>query len=172
MIYGDGDVQWMRAGRGVIHEEMWNLDALKKPAEASGAKEKESSRDHSQNLLGQKIEIFQLWINLPKKNKDDPPMLHLLKAEDIPVLRCSNGGYVRVICGDVAANTGSDNGVTDPNPPVEKLASAKHSLNVAASPVSILQVSVPSNDKLHFMIPGKCFFFFFPYSLRIIIIRI
>ena len=49
MSYADGDVQWMRAGRGVIHEEMWDL--------------RESDWAHK------KIEIFQLWVNLPSKSK-------------------------------------------------------------------------------------------------------
>ena len=42
MPYGDGEVQWMRAGRGTIHEEMWDL--------------KDSEYKHK------RIEIFQLWV--------------------------------------------------------------------------------------------------------------
>ena len=81
MSYGDGDVQWMRAGRGVIHEEMWDL------VDAEWAHKR--------------IEIFQLWVNLPKKSKNLDPSLHLLKNEDIPNIDCGNGVSVKIISGSV-----------------------------------------------------------------------
>lgn len=81
MSYADGDVQWMRAGRGVIHEEMWDL--------------RESDWAHK------KIEIFQLWVNLPSKKKSLPPSLHVLKNNDIPNIDCGNGISVKVICGSL-----------------------------------------------------------------------
>ena len=79
MSYSDGDVQWMRAGRGVIHEEMWDL--------------READWAHK------RIEIFQLWVNLPKKSKGLDPSLHHLKCENIPNVSCGNGVSVKVICG-------------------------------------------------------------------------
>lgn len=81
MSYGNGDVQWMRAGRGVIHEEMWDL----------------SDADWTHR----RIEIFQLWVNLPKRSKGMEPSLHLLRNQDIPNIDCGNGVSVKVISGSL-----------------------------------------------------------------------
>ena len=54
MRYGFGACQWMTAGRGMLHEEMWDVDA---------------ATDH---------ELYQLWVNLPPKHKFDEPRVQLL----------------------------------------------------------------------------------------------
>eukprot|EP01036_Dinobryon_divergens_P002387 gene2387-3141_t len=110
MAYGNGDVQWMRAGRGVIHEEMWNVE----------------KRDERH----QRIEIFQLWVNLPKSSKLDPPQATLLKASDIPVWKGTSGELIRVICGSISDDS-SESDMTGPGS------------SIAASPVAILHVTVP-----------------------------
>ena len=61
--YGDGDVQWMTAGKGVQHSEMFPLIS----------KEKENP-----------MELFQIWLNLPKKNKMVEPHFKMLWREAIP----------------------------------------------------------------------------------------
>lgn len=61
--YGDGDVQWMTAGKGVQHSEMFPLLS----------KEKENP-----------MELFQIWLNLPKKNKMVEPHFKMMWREDIP----------------------------------------------------------------------------------------
>lgn len=61
--YGDGDVQWMTAGKGVQHSEMFPLID----------KNKENP-----------MELFQIWLNLPKKNKMVDPHFKMLWADDIP----------------------------------------------------------------------------------------
>jgi len=61
--YGDGDVQWMTAGQGVQHAEMFPLLS----------KEKDNP-----------MELFQIWINLPKKNKMVDPHFAMLWSETIP----------------------------------------------------------------------------------------
>ena len=61
--YGDGDVQWMTAGKGVQHSEMFPLIS----------KEKENP-----------MELFQIWLNLPKKNKMAEPHFKMLWREMIP----------------------------------------------------------------------------------------
>jgi len=61
--YGNGDVQWMTAGKGVQHAEMFPLIN----------KDKDNP-----------MELFQIWLNLPKKNKMVEPYFKMLWGEDIP----------------------------------------------------------------------------------------
>lgn len=61
--YGNGDVQWMTAGKGVQHSEMFPLVD----------KEKENP-----------MELFQIWLNLPKKNKMVEPHFKMLWSDSIP----------------------------------------------------------------------------------------
>ncbi len=61
--YGDGDVQWMTAGKGVQHSEMFPLIH----------KDQENT-----------MELFQIWLNLPKKNKMVDPYFTMLWKESIP----------------------------------------------------------------------------------------
>jgi hypothetical protein len=72
---GSGDVQWMTAGRGVIHQEMPRGDGR-------GA-----------------MEGFQLWANLPARQKMMPPRYREVKAADIPEVAVEGGARVRVLCG-------------------------------------------------------------------------
>jgi redox-sensitive bicupin YhaK (pirin superfamily) len=69
-----GGVQWMTAGRGIIHSEM--------PQQVSGA-----------------MRGFQLWINLPAKEKMKPAGYQDIQVEDIPKVSLNNGGSVKVITG-------------------------------------------------------------------------
>ncbi|MDF3821271.1 pirin family protein [Leptospira sp. 96542] len=62
--YGDGDVQWMTAGAGVQHSEMFPLLS-----------------EENENPM----ELFQIWLNLPQKNKFVPPHFTMLWNENIPV---------------------------------------------------------------------------------------
>lgn len=64
--YGAGDVQWLTAGRGCNHTEMFPLVNT----------EKENP-----------LELFQVWLNLPKKDKFTEPHYKMLWAEDIPVIQ-------------------------------------------------------------------------------------
>ena len=134
MSYADGDVQWMRAGRGVIHEEMWDL--------------RESDWIHK------KIEIFQLWVNLPSKKKSLPPSLHVLKNNDIPNIDCGNGISVKVICGSLVdaepsvKNTDSSAGPGSVKIP-DNVTDGPGSV-ISESPVSILHLSMqgPSSSTI------------------------
>jgi redox-sensitive bicupin YhaK (pirin superfamily) len=73
------DVQWLRAGRGVIHDE---------------APSEEMRRQ------GGRFRGVQLWINMPKANKHDEPSYRHVRAGDIPVLESSNAkARTRLVAG-------------------------------------------------------------------------
>ena len=76
----DGGVQWMTAGRGVIHSEM--------PEQTEGL-----------------VRGFQLWFNLPKEKKMIDPAYHDIQADQIPVVELGNG-KVKVISGSFQDVTG------------------------------------------------------------------
>lgn len=76
--YGEGDVQWMTAGGGVQHSEMFPLLH----------KEKENT-----------CELFQIWLNLPKKNKMVPADFKMMWSGDIPVIK-KNGSELTLISGE------------------------------------------------------------------------
>lgn len=84
---GAGDVQWMTAARGILHEEM-------------------HSRDFTSN--GGTLEMIQLWVNLPAKDKMTEPHYQAILNKDIPVVNLEdNGGMIRVIAGDYAGIKGA-----------------------------------------------------------------
>ena len=84
---GTGDVQWMTAGSGVMHEEF-------------------HSEKFSQE--GGMFEMVQLWVNLPAKDKMTTPKYQAIKASDIPeVAFGDNAGIARIIAGDFEATQGA-----------------------------------------------------------------
>lgn len=88
---GSGDVQWMTAGRGIVHQEMPKGDEFKR------------------------MGGFQLWTNLPASHKMMPPRYQELKREQIPVVDLEGSGQVRVIAGQVGSVHGPVSKViTDP----------------------------------------------------------
>ena len=84
---GAGDVQWMTAGRGILHQEMPQGDA--------------SGRMHG----------FQLWANLPASLKMTAPRYQDILAKDIPEVTEDDGTHVRVICGEFWGQRGPVDGV-------------------------------------------------------------
>jgi hypothetical protein len=64
--YGEGDVQWMTAGSGIVHCEMFPLLDTEHPNTA---------------------ELFQIWLNLPAENKMTAPHFSMFWSKEIPVLR-------------------------------------------------------------------------------------
>ncbi len=84
---GAGDVQWMTAGSGIMHQEMPTGDAL--------------GRMHG----------FQLWANLPSSLKMTRPRYQDVKAADIPDVIDDDGTSVRVICGDFWGKSGPVDGI-------------------------------------------------------------
>jgi len=83
---GPGDVQWMTAGAGILHEEFHSREFTR----AGGA-----------------FEMVQLWVNLPAKDKMTPPRYQTLPDADIPAVKLPEGaGTVRVIAGEFAGKRG------------------------------------------------------------------
>jgi redox-sensitive bicupin YhaK (pirin superfamily) len=78
----DGEVQWMTAGSGIIHQEM-----------PKGSPEG--------TLQG-----FQLWLNLPAKDKMCAPRYRDISADDIKVISLENGVSIKIICGELGEETG------------------------------------------------------------------
>jgi len=81
-IIGSGDVQWMTAGSGIIHQEMPKGD--------------------SRGVM----DGFQLWANLPAAQKMMNPRYRDVKADTIPCVTTSDGIVIRVVCGTVGETRG------------------------------------------------------------------
>jgi redox-sensitive bicupin YhaK (pirin superfamily) len=84
---GAGDVQWMTAGSGILHQEMPKGD--------------ERGRMHG----------FQLWANLPRKHKMTAPRYQDIRAKEIPEAVEDDGTRARVICGEFWGKKGPVEGV-------------------------------------------------------------
>jgi redox-sensitive bicupin YhaK (pirin superfamily) len=84
---GSGDIQWMTAGSGIIHQEMPKGDA--------------DGRMHG----------FQLWANLPSSLKMIHPRYQDVAARDIPSITDDDGTHVRVVCGEFWGRRGPVDGI-------------------------------------------------------------
>lgn len=84
---GAGDVQWMTAGSGILHQEMPRGDR--------------QGRMHG----------FQLWANLPSALKMTAPRYQDVLSRDIPVIADDDGTSVRVVCGTFWGKTGPVDGI-------------------------------------------------------------
>jgi redox-sensitive bicupin YhaK (pirin superfamily) len=103
-----GSVQWMTAGRGIIHSEM--------PQQKDGL------------LWG-----FQLWVNLPAKDKMRPPRYQDIAPERIPEVQPGHGVRARVIAGESGGVRG----------PVEDIATQPLYLDVSLAPGAHLEHPIP-----------------------------
>lgn len=82
-----GDVQWMTAGRGIMHQEMPKGDG--------------QGRMHG----------FQLWANLPAAHKMTDPRYQEIKPADIPVVTDDDGAVARLVCGSFWGQRGPVEGI-------------------------------------------------------------
>ncbi len=121
-----GGVQWMTAGRGIIHSEM--------PQQEEG-----------------RMRGFQLWINLPAREKMKPASYRDLQAEEIPVVALPGGGTVKVIAGSVE---------------VEGKATAGPISGVTTDP-TYLDVVLPAGARFSHRINSEYRAFVYPYEGRV-----
>lgn len=88
-IIGPGDVQWMTAASGIIHEEWLSPEF---------------------NARGGTLEMAQLWVNLPARDKMAPPAYQGILKSQIPSVTATGGARVQVIAGEFAGS--ADGAVT------------------------------------------------------------
>ena len=83
---GPGDVQWMTAGSGILHQEFHSDDFAKQ---------------------GGVLQMVQLWVNLPAKHKMTAPAYQAILSKSIPEIKLSNtSGSIRVIAGQYEGHMG------------------------------------------------------------------
>jgi quercetin 2,3-dioxygenase len=105
---GPGDLQWMTAGRGIMHEEMPQV----RPEGVAG---------------------FQLWVNLPAKQKMIAPRYQNVHANEIAEIRRDGGAKVRVIAGSVDGVAG----------PISGIAAEPMYLDVSIAPHGSFNLPIP-----------------------------
>ena len=90
--FGAGDVQWITAGKGIVHSEMFPLIEREK---------------------ANPLELFQIWVNLPRKSKMAAPHFTMMWREQVPVISAP-GVSVSVIAGDGALPPPPESWAADP----------------------------------------------------------
>jgi redox-sensitive bicupin YhaK (pirin superfamily) len=111
-VIGPGDVQWMTAASGILHEEF-------------------QSREFTAN--GGAMHMVQLWVNLPARDKMSEPGYQTLLRADIPVVALAdNAGTLRVIAGDF----GNAHGAAKTHTPVDVFDVALHAGKGTTIPVT------------------------------------
>lgn len=91
--YGNGDVQWMTAGSGVQHSEMFPLLSTEKD---------------------NPLELFQIWLNLPSKNKMSKPHFSMFWSENIPKLTFKSNSNASTLVEVIAGSFGNTKSLTPP----------------------------------------------------------
>ncbi|NUP10622.1 MAG: pirin family protein [Polyangiaceae bacterium] len=115
--FGRGDVQWMTAGRGVVHSEMFPLVDQERP---------------------NPVELFQIWLNLPSEDKLVEPHFTMLWSEAIPTRTFTSASGAKT---EVAIVAGELDGARPPAPPPHSWASR------TGSDVAIWTIKMEANAK-------------------------
>jgi quercetin 2,3-dioxygenase len=94
--FGQGDVQWLTAGKGIVHSEMFPLLNQTQP---------------------NPLELFQIWLNLPARNKMVEPHFTMFWAEDIPSATHTDGHGLTTEVACIGGMVKTETVVLDPLPP-------------------------------------------------------
>ena len=113
-VIGPGDLQWMTSGRGILHEEL---------------------PKRSPNGI---VNGFQLWVNLPAKDKMGQPRYQEVTAADVPVIE-TDGVKVRLVAGEYGGVRG----------PVTEIAIQPLYMDVALAPGAHFDLPVPAGHAVH-----------------------
>ena len=114
---GPGDVQWMTAARGIVHSEM--------PQQTAG-----------------RMRGFQLWLNLPAKEKMKPAAYRDIAAAEIPVAATGNGVRVRIIAGTLEQGSRTTTG------PIHGLATDPRYFDVLLPAQASFEAAVPAGHNV------------------------
>jgi len=141
-VIGPGDVQWMTAGNGIIHQEM--------------------PKGNEKGHMGG----FQLWANLPASHKMMDPRYRDVKSGQIPKIKMSNGVIVGIICGKLNGTQGPvQDIVTDPEyfditvpPNTEYIHPTKKGHNVMAYVIDGKGVFCGQKDPFGYEVEGANYF--------------
>ena len=131
--YGEGDVQWLTAGSGIQHAEMFPL-----------------VHDDRDNPL----ELFQIWLNLPAADKMAPPYFKMFWADSVPAVSPAAGVSVTLVAGALE-------GVTPPAPPPHSYASRPESdvaiwtIRLAAGASWTLPPAAAGSNRFLYFFSGK-----------------
>ena len=131
--YGEGDVQWLTAGAGIQHAEMFPL----------------VHRDRDNPL-----ELFQIWLNLPAADKMAPPHFKMFWANEVPVVAPAAGDSVTLVAGALG-------GVAPPAPPPHSYASKAESdvaiwtIRLEAGSSWTLPAAVAGSNRFLYFFAGK-----------------
>lgn len=113
--YGDGDVQWMTAGKGVQHSEMFPL--------------LDENKDNP-------LELFQIWLNLPRKSKMVDPHFTMLWGENIPIIKVEDKNGITT---EIEVVAGKLEDKSAPSPPPNSWA------NDALNHVAVWNIKIDKN---------------------------
>jgi redox-sensitive bicupin YhaK (pirin superfamily) len=131
--YGEGDVQWLTAGAGIQHAEMFPLV--------------HADRDNP-------LELFQIWLNLPAADKMAPPHFKMFWADAVPTVSPASGASVTLVAGAL-------DGVAPPAPPPHSYASKAESdvaiwtIRLAAGASWTLPRAAAGSNRFLYFFAGK-----------------
>ena len=140
--YGAGDTQWLTAGAGVVHSEMFPL------------------LDRAQQ---NPLELFQIWLNLPSTDKLAPPHFTMLWSDDIPRITSTDAAGRRT---DVTIIAGALEGHAPPAPPPRSWA-ARADADVAIWTVRLDAGSTWTMPPAHRSDVNRVLYFFAGGALRV-----
>lgn len=138
--YGHGDVQWLTAGKGIVHAEMFPLLAREEP---------------------NPLELFQIWLNLPSGDKFADPHFTMLWSHVIPKHTLRDEAGREVALTTIAGAYSAASGVKMPNPPPRSWASraeadvAIWTIKLAPGAVFVVPAAKPGSNRMLYFFRGK-----------------